>query len=170
MVMTMRISELLLLLTMIIGSFVAVSVAVKPSKQKGLIVIPGLGRADRLTIVIDNLKSLEEDFLRPGKWNCVVYIYALRSETAFWSMSKELDYLYNRCGIVENTNHMVTENLFMVQPPLIGSQYSKIFILFDDIKLTGPKTSFDFDKLLSIMSRNNLTVVSPQVSPLSLDT
>lgn len=159
---------LVLLFTVIGYVLASTRAAVKPIKQRGLIVIPGLGRADRLSIVVDNLKSLEEDFLRPGKWNCVVYIYALRSESSFWSMSKDLDYLYSRCGVVENTNNMITENLFMVQPPLIGPQYNKIFILFDDIKLTGPKTSFDLNKLLSVMYRNNLTVVSPQVSLLSL--
>jgi hypothetical protein len=78
-------------------------------------------------------------------------------------MTAELRYLYSRCSVVENTNHKVTENLFMVQPALVQGQYSKVFILFDDIKLVGPGTVFDFHKLIRVMERNNLTVVSPQI-------
>ncbi len=131
--------------------------------KDGIIVVPGLGRADRLSIVVENMKYLETTILA-SKWNCIIYIYADRSVSSFWSMRSELGYLQTMCSIVENTNKRITDNLFMLQPALIKYQYAKVFILFDDIRITGPGTSFDVFELLSIMDRNNLTVVTPLIS------
>ncbi len=136
---------------------------VEPHYSKGLIVIPGLGRADRLQTVVSNLKLLEKKYINGAyTWDCVIYVYAPRTEVSFWSMKSELDYVQSLCKILENPNKRVTENLYMLQPALIKDTYSRVFILLDDCKLLG-NDSFDMWKLLRAMKQNNLTVISPLV-------
>lgn len=141
------------------------------SGWRGLIVVPGLGRADRLKTVIDNLKLLERDYIngKRYKWDCIVYVYAPRSETSFWSLKEKIDYIQSLCTIVENPNGRVTANLFLLQPALIRNSYSRIFILLDDQKLVSNTKSvdgrdaFDLQFMMKIMRQNNLTVLSPLV-------
>lgn len=139
---------------------------------RGIIVVPGLGRPDRLFTVIDNLRKLHLENAyttfdangnkRDMYWDCVVYIYADRTETQFWSMKKELEVLYSLCDIVENPNKRVAENMYMFQPALLKTAYSKVFLFLDDCKFSGEKT-FELQKLLTVMHYNNLTVASPMV-------
>jgi len=137
------------------------------SELTGLIVIPGLGRADRLINVVSNIRKLEPflDSSLATSWDCIVYIYALRFETSFWEMEHELNYLKKFCSIIENPGGKVTENMFWVQPALLRNKYKKVFFLLDDCKLesTNSKGIFPLDGLLLVMTRNNLTVVSPMV-------
>lgn len=108
--------------------------------SRGLIVIPGLGRADRLQTVVYNLKLLESKYINGSKqfkWDCIVYIYAPRTETSFWSETKEIEYIYSLCKVIENPNKRFTENLFMLQPALIKASYQRVFILLDDCKLSA---------------------------------
>lgn len=146
--------------------------SIKPSSRKlvksGLLVIPGLGRADRLTTVVENLALLENNYLKFG-WDCIIYIYAPHNATDFWEKKRELSYISSLCNIVENTNKRVTENLYMVQPALLRDTYERIFILLDDCKLIPSDSTeslaspyFDLAKLVRIMERNYLTVASPR--------
>jgi hypothetical protein len=135
-------------------------IIIAPICSINLLIVPGLGRSDRLLTVIGNLKKLEK-YLQKD-WECVIYIYALRNVTEFWSKKVELDYIYNKCRVVENPNKRITENLFMVQPALLKYSHKLVFILFDDIKLIG-KGAFQLDKILNLMKFNNLTIASPMV-------
>lgn len=141
------------------------------SVSRGLIIVPGLGRPDRLTTVVENFRNLysrssykdfggQQDTAFDLYWDCIVYIYAPRTEESFWSMKKELKYVEDLCTIIENPNKRVTDNLYMVQPSLLKRSYSKVFIFLDDCKFME---SFDLQKLLTIMHHNNLTVASPLV-------
>ena len=133
-------------------------------QEKGLLIIPGLGRADRLTTVVHNLLILKEHYLKTVnmQWDCVVYVYAPRELTSFWSQTQELQYVRSVCRIIEVPNKKVTENLFMVQPALIDQLYHKVFILLDDQKIVDA-VSFNVTKMLHIMKVNGLTVASPMV-------
>ena len=153
--------------------------------NKGIIVIPGLGRVDRLTIVVDNLKriySRNEEYSSSSsssishhnnnnsssnrgdndfQWDCIIYIYASRElNSIFWNQVNDLQYLSTVCEVVEVPNKRVAENLHMLQPALIKNYYSRVFLLLDDCILTS---SFDLNRLLLIMDRNDLTVISPAV-------
>ncbi len=133
--------------------------------SRGLVVVPGLGREDRLKTVVSNLKLLEKDYINGKnnqKWDCVIYVYAPRYDS-FWSLS-DIQYVQSLCKIVENPNKRVTENLYMLQPALIRSAYSKVLILLDDCRLPG-NDSFDLVSMLRTMKQNDLTVISPMVSP-----
>jgi len=127
----------------------------------GLIVIPGLGRSDRLQTVIHNLNMLRNYI--GNSWDCVVYVYAPREDVQFWEETEKLDYVRKYCRIIEHPRKRFTENLFLVQPALLKSCYKYLFILLDDQKLLGG-TQFPLDKMLEIMEFNSLTVASPKVS------
>ena len=151
--------------------------------NKGIIVIPGLGRVDRLTIVVNNLKriySRNEEYSSSSsssishhnnnsssrgdndyQWDCIIYIYASREmNSIFWNQINNLQYLSTVCEVVEVPNKRVAENLHMLQPALIKNYYSRVFLLLDDCILTS---SFDLNRLLLIMDKNELTVISPAV-------
>ena len=60
--------------------------------KEGLIIIPGVGRADRLQTVAHNLRLLESNYLnddgnRPSRWDCIIYVYAMHNNTEFWYLS-----------------------------------------------------------------------------------
>jgi hypothetical protein len=136
------------------------------AKKEGLLVIPGLGRIDRLRTVAYNLKMLDKQYLSGGEsspWDCVLYTYAGRNATEFWSQDKEWSYISSLCDLVENPGKRVTENLYMVQPQLLQHSYEYIFILFDDCVLVGDD-HFDLARILRVMKKNKLTVASPMVS------
>lgn len=130
------------------------------SQKTGLIVIPGLGRSDRLQTVIHNLNMLKS-FIG-SSWDCVVYVYAPREDMLFWAETEKLNYVRQYCRIVEHPRKRFTENLFLVQPALIKSCYKFLFILLDDQKLLGG-SRFPLDKMLEIMEYNSLSVASPKV-------
>ena len=143
----------------------------KRRPKDGLVVIPGLGREDRLVTVRDNLRMLERlAYIGSGggrPWDCIVYVYAPHNDTKFWSNQEDIGYISSVCDIVENSNGRITENLHMLQPSLIKSAYKRVFILFDDIQLIGKNTlmssDFDLGGFVEMMSRNGLTVASPRV-------
>ncbi len=125
---------------------------------KGLVVVPGLGRSDRIKTVVANLRLLEPHLRK--EWDCTVYIYAIRSDELFWSNGDQLTYIKSLCKIVENPNGLVTENLHLLNPASINTTYDMVFIVLDDCKLSSP---FDLSDVLRTMEYNNLTVISPQV-------
>lgn len=168
--------------------------------EHGLIVVPGLGRPDRMLTVVENFKKLrlgQQEYTsvdertgrsRPLVWKCIVYIYAPRTETVFWAMTSELKYLHDLCDVVENPNKRVAENMFMLQPALLKLTYSKVFLFLDDCQFVSSSPASDgsskggsggrdaatyasgeggggwgLQNLVSIMQRNNLTIVSPMV-------
>ena len=134
-------------------------------QHRGLMVIPGLGRPDRLKTVEETLRLMARNYLsgEDPSWDCVVYIYAPRNDTSFWSLRKPLNYVASLCDIVEHPNGRVTDNLYLVQPALIRRSYNRIFILLDDCKLLGGD-AFDLQKIIDVMDYNNLTVASPLVT------
>ena len=106
---------------------------------RGLVLIPGLGRVDRLQHVVYNLGLLEPFLSEKGGWDCVVYIYASRplpddpvSETdaAFWAAEQRVrrEYISKRCHVVENSGALVTQNLRLVQPHLLRLVYSHVLV------------------------------------------
>jgi hypothetical protein len=137
-------------------------------EKVGLLVIPGLGRIDRLATVLDNVAKLRSRL--QTDWDCVVYVYADRAvELEFWSQKTSLATLARHCTLVEHPNKRVTENLFLVQPYLLArSSYRYIFLLLDDCQLepssTDPGDEFDLAGLLRVMDTNSLTLASPRVS------
>lgn len=133
-------------------------------KPRGLLVIPGLGRADRLDTVVHNVKLIMEPKFEMHKieWDCVIYVYTSRTDESFWSNKEKLNYVSQFCKIIENPGKKVTENLYMLQPSLIYRSYKYVFILLDDIKLDR-KDPNTLNSLYSLLLCNNLTVVSPLV-------
>jgi len=137
-------------------------------RKEGLVVVPGLGRKDRLDTVVNNIRNLE-GVLRSKRWDCIIYTYAQREFVEadayaryFWSNTMELKYLSSLCTIVENPGKRVTEHLHMVQPALIRSVYEYVFVLLDDCKIESME-SFQLDGMVSIMKENRLTVASPKI-------
>lgn len=165
---TSRFAQLFLLLFLLVSLFSfgnGVGSEVR-KKDRGLIIVPGLGRDDRLQTVVHNIKLLldtkPEDHKHKVKWDCIIYIYAPRSDS-FWQETSHLNYLTNFCKLIENPGKRCTEHLYMAQPALFQHSYEYVFILLDDCKF-DPKISQPLDKLLDIMLCNNLTIVSPMVS------
>lgn len=152
--------------SLLISAFIAFCLcsgqSVKSSARlKGLLVVPGLGRADRLETVVHNIKMLKKN--NDGvSWDCVIYIYAGREVESFWSQKNSLEYVSSECRLVEVPNQKVTQNLYMVQPALISQYYSNVFILLDDCKIMNAK-NFNLTHILEIMHANKLTVASPMV-------
>jgi hypothetical protein len=165
------------------------SISVVPSR--GLFVVPGLGRPDRLETTIHNLKQLQEESQRlresdsslstsmsrsgiqtisrlPSgtkaiiQWDCVIYIYASRLDAEFWSQHEGLSFLSQHCELVENPNKRVTENMYMIQPALLQATYDYVFLLLDDIKIVQ-QADFQLHRMIEIIHCNQLTVVSPMV-------
>jgi hypothetical protein len=132
--------------------------------KEGIIVIPGIGRSDRLKTVSHNLKHLA-DFIggENSLWDCMAYVYAPRNDTAFWQNAKALSTIAKFCDIIDHPYRRVAENLYMVHPTFVERLYKHIFILFDDCKLLSKEKKFDLSRLLTIMSYNNLTVATPKV-------
>ena len=108
---------------------------------RGLVLIPGLGRVDRLQHVVDNLALLESFISEQGGWDCIVYIYAVQhtseaspsnvdEHSVFWaeSHSANRDYLYKMCHVVENPGGLVTQNLWLLQPHLLRHVYSHVLV------------------------------------------
>ena len=132
--------------------------------QKGLLVIPGLGRYDRLLTVINNLRILRKDYIKSYgiSWDCVVYIYAPPELSSFWSNIADLEYLRSECKVVEVPNQRVTENLYMVRPDQINQEYQKVLIMLDDCRIQDAG-AFNLTKILKIMDEQQLTFASPMV-------
>lgn len=123
----------------------------------GILIIPGLGRTDRLKIVTDNFVTLGKDFF--SLWDCMIYIYADHS-SFFWDNRDSVQYLRSICNIIENPNKLVNENLHNVEPYLIRNTYKYVFILLDDCQL---QVDFHVQKFINIMEYNKLTLASPRV-------
>jgi hypothetical protein len=139
------------------------------AKKQGILVIPGIGRIDRLQTTVSNLKMMAPYLTgggfagRESSWDCVAYVYALHNDTVFWNAKKELEILSKNCDVVENPGKRVTENLYMAQPALIRKSYEYVFILLDDCKLLGKESVFDLEYMIKIMRLNGLSVASPKV-------
>ena len=154
---------------------------------EGLLVIPGLGRLDRLDTVVNNIKKLEPWLTTKKvnennnernsintdnndvKWDCIIYVYAPRQypplkDDYFWDKKykNKVDYLSSKCDIIENPERRVTDHMKMVQPALIRRIYKYIFLLLDDCKIEATD-DFRLDKFLDIMKVNDLTLASPRV-------
>ena len=108
--------------------------------REGLLVIPGLGRSDRLNTALNSLQLLSHKLVGTNAaWDCMVYVYAPREWKAqpdsIWYQEKKMEDLRSLCQVIENPNKKVTENLHMVQPALIKHTYSYVFVLLDDCEL-----------------------------------
>ena len=135
-------------------------------KKQGLIAIPGLGRSDRLNIVIHNLKLLSKYISGiNANWDCIVYVYTPRNDTEFWGSIKQLNSIISMCDIVDNPHKRIVEHLHMIHPTFLERGYENLFILLDDCKLISETATKDFplDDMLNIMKFNNLTLASPRV-------
>lgn len=134
---------------------------------RGLLVIPGLGSADRLKTVVHNLRLLSnylvEETSKSPTLDCIVYVYSPRNDSSFWGDSADIEYLSKMCDIIDHPNKRVTENLYMVQPLFILRNYAFVFILLDDCKLLPVDNSFPLQQFLQVMHKNKLTVASPRV-------
>jgi hypothetical protein len=136
-----------------------------------LLVIPGLGRADRLETVINNVQLLvqqQKESLQsnqPFILTCVIYVYASRMETEFWSNDKKISFLQEHCQLIENPGKKVTENMFMIQPVYLKESFDYVFLLLDDCRIKDDKT-FLLSSMIQLMQCNELSVLSPLVSTL----
>ena len=137
-------------------------------KMRILLVFPGLGRSDRLETVLHNLQILfdqEKESLKtnsPFQFICVVYIYASRLETEFWSNEAQLQQLSKFCQLIENPGKKVTENMFLIQPIYLKFSFDYVFLILDDVKIKNHET-FQITKMLQIMKCNDLSILSPLV-------
>lgn len=139
--------------------------------ERGILVVPGLGRPDRLQVVYDNIMTLlpakSSSFSNTHSitWDCVIYVYTSRKDAELWSWSdnsRKWEELARRCDIVENIGKKVTENMHMLQPTLLRQTYQYVFILLDDIKApSSPKSILQL--MVDILKCNKLTVLSPMV-------
>lgn len=132
------------------------------SNDKGLIIIPGLGRIDRLDTVLHNLNIIYSNKTISNKWDCVVYIYASRNQGEFWSQREKINKLYSYCSVIEVPGKRVTYNLYMAQPALLRNSYSLVFILLDDCRIISD--DFSSERFETIMKWNQLTMASAKIS------
>lgn len=145
--------------------------------ERGLIVIPGVGRADRLTTVLHNLHIIYPNLSLQNSssssvvaWDCVLYVYAPHEDTSFWSPTTTsiLTKLAAVCSVIENPRKKCTENLHMAQPALLKRSYQWVFVLLDDIKLPSlaseGKERFSLQYMVDLMRCNSLSVLSPKVN------
>ena len=136
--------------------------------KQGILIIPGIGRADRLRTSLSNLLMLDRYlFGDASNWDCVAYIYALHNDTKFWALQSELAILRKYCSVIENPGKRVTENLYMAQPALMKESYEYVFILLDDCKLLG-SDGFPLSYMIEVMKENKLTVASPLVRSIDM--
>lgn len=125
-----------------------------------MLVVPGLGRPDRLSILLENLQLLSRQQRNslntklPFTINCVVYIYAARNETSFWSEEEKLTQLSKHCNLIENPNKKYADHLYMMQPATMADKFDYVFILLDDVVLESHET-FNLQDLLRIMRCSN---------------
>lgn len=134
------------------------------SDPVGIIVVPGLGRLDRIKTVAFNVEILfASDSSSSIQWDCVVYIYALRTDIAFWQDGRNgLIRIKKYCTLIENSGKRVSENMYMLQPALFQRSYSYVFLLLDDIMV--PKDGqFSLQRMIQILHCNQLSVLSPMV-------
>ena len=154
-----------MLILKVIILVIALLGGIAKKRNRGLIVIPGLGQLDRLDTVLSNLKILEPS-INKG-WDCVVYVYAQREivpkKSYFWGQESKIAELRRFCNIIENPKHYVTDHLYMVQPSLIHRMYDYVFILLDDCKITS-LNDFNFEEFIVIMKKNKLTLASPRIT------
>lgn len=157
------IAIIILFLMSVLTSVASTDKVDKECRRIGLLVIPGLGRQDRLDTVVHNLRLLDSQLRGPNhQWDCVVYVYARFDDIEFWSQKEKLDYISSACTVIENPGQLVTANLYMVQPALLRLSYKYLFILLDDCMLLSSQP-LDLDRITNIMALNNLTVASPMV-------
>ncbi len=147
------------------------------NKKKGIIIIPGLGREDRIDIVKNNIEVLKRgnhlalkstevnvdinEDRNHFKWDCVVYIYASHDDLTFWNKKADIEYIRTYCEIIENPKGRITQNLYLAQPFWLKNEYEYVFILLDDCKLDY--NHFDLSKMMNIMTINSLTVASARI-------
>lgn len=136
-------------------------------RSEGVVIIPGIGRVDRLQTTVGNLHMLA-NYLQGNQdhspsWDCVAYIYAQHNDSVFWSAYDDLAVLTKYCDIIRNPGKRVTENLYMAQPALLKKSYEYVFVLLDDCKLLG-QDKFPLDYIVRVMKLNRLGVASPMVS------
>jgi hypothetical protein len=145
-----------------------------------LLVIPGLGRADRLKTVLHNIRILfsetrmQEDVVGRRKigLDCLVYVYSPREDSSFWNQKEDLAELTKNCKLIEHPEKRVAENLFLLQPYLLSpgshnAHYHYLFLLLDDIKIDDG-ANFKLSYLIKLMRCNELSVISPLVRWISI--
>jgi hypothetical protein len=138
-------------------------------KPNVLLVVPGLGRRDRLEIVAHNVRILSQQQYQNTSslkfhLDCTIYVYAHRSND-FWQGTKDLSYLYDHCKMIESPGQKISANLFMVQPHFIQNNYDYVFIMLDDVKIPTP-ADFSLPSMIQLLQCNNLHLLSPQVNAL----
>jgi len=131
------------------------------TSHEGVLFIPGLGSPLRLPVVAKNLEVMRHKFNSSvAKWDCVVYLYA-PPESDFWLEREYLQGISSLCAVVQNPNRLFEDHVKMFQPALMKEKYKYVFLLLDDVVL---ESSFDIDVVIDIMTRNNLTFVSPYIN------
>jgi hypothetical protein len=118
-----------------------------------LLVIPGVGfQEERTRIIFNNLKILQ--LSQGSQFSCLLFAYHIPPPY----MRKEVE-LY--CDIQLYMYVNFAHYLKAVVPSLVAtSGYTHVMILLDDIQL--PYT-FRLSDMMSIMTRNNLSVISPTI-------
>lgn len=142
------------------------------SAGRGILVVPGLGRSDRLQVVYDNIVNLlgpKRTSTSTVQWDCVIYVYTSRTDSEFWTSpenAKKWSFLSSRCDIVENIGKKVTENMYSLQPALIRAAYQYVFILLDDIKAPTSTSGPLLQQMIDVLTCNRLSILSPMVRSL----
>lgn len=131
--------------------------------KRGVVFIPGLGRLDRLRIVLSNVRYLRQLLVIDDTWDCVVYVYAPRSDIDFWGHAKEIRELGTYCRIVENPGKLVAENMKAFRPESIHLNYQYVFLLLDDCRICAVPPCVELEKLITLMQHNELSLASPRV-------
>lgn len=125
--------------------------------QNVLIVVPGFGwNLARLGILEASFKVLFRDTTVEKK--CVVYTYKKPVNVKEIQSAKTL---LERCDILQYENSMYAFYLKTVSPFLVKTaNFSHVMILLDDVEILP---TFDLQRMLGIMTDNNLSVASPYV-------
>ena len=132
--------------------------------KQGILVVPGLGKLDRLHLVHKNIKLLDNILtgLNESLWDCIIYIYAPKSDILFWDEGKnKIETISRLCEVILNPNQLFVSNLYSFNPSRLYNKYKYVFILLDDVNLIN-KTSFNVLSFIDIMEFNNATIASPR--------
>ena len=129
--------------------------------DKVLVLVPGFGFHPQRTLIL--VESLKKVIHSGVECYCMLFNFedhVDRLQKGDNPSQEHRDFIYASCGVVDY--HYANYATFMKSVPVVllqQSGYSHVFVLLDDVELD----LFNMRDMLNIMTRNNLSMISPLV-------
>ena len=126
-----------------------------------LVLVPGFGFNPRRTDIV--IRSLKNIISSDVPYFCVVFSYENNLDKVNKNRGtpqEHRNFIHETCEVIDYL--YANYAAFMKSVPVIflrQSGYSHVFVLLDDVELH----SFDLKEILDIMTRNELSMISPLV-------